>query len=188
MQPSRYIARAAWDRMGWHALPPLGGGIFWGGHRAVSQTILSNVYVRFSCLRGPARRGKVSRHFYTFADASTVGSVTLESMRWSTITRHRGEVGVLCQRAAIDNLSGCLDELGAPAPSEHRERQHLALLRPASSEATDGFEWDFDWTVIGRLSIRLCGFRVAVNSSAELELAKTSWALRGPWRILDERL
>ena len=68
MPPSRYIVRVAWDRMGWPTLPRLGGGMFWAGHRAVSQTILSNMCVRFSCLRWPARRGKVSRHFCTFAD------------------------------------------------------------------------------------------------------------------------
>ena len=67
-QSSRYVARVAWDRMGWPTLPRLGGGMFWAGHRAVSQTILLNVCVRFSYLRWPARRGKVSRHFFTFAD------------------------------------------------------------------------------------------------------------------------
>ena len=71
MQPSRYVARIAWDRRGRPTLPLLGDGILWGGHRAVSQTILSKVYARFSCLPGPARRGKVSRHFFTFADAVT---------------------------------------------------------------------------------------------------------------------
>ena len=136
-QFSHEIVRIAWNFWGLHGGALLGHGIPRAGHRAVSQTILLNVCVRFSCLRWPARRGKVSRHFCTFAD---VGFDTLQRAKAQPLEK-------VCRIAVCDveNLGrhsgGDRDEPLLPTSEPKREKSVNGRTDPGQPHLLANNSW-----------------------------------------------